>query len=78
MSSRTGTIGKPKTGFDVDELIHNIIELLGYNNSNESIYNCKINSKNVFDLDKLKELVEFLRFGTLRCPFKRKIIIGGL
>lgn len=35
--ARTGTIGKPKIGFDIDELIHNIIELLGYNNSNEAI-----------------------------------------
>ena len=33
----TGTIGKPKTGFDIDELIHNITELLGYNNSNDAV-----------------------------------------
>lgn len=35
--ARTGVIGKPKTGFDIDELIHNIIELLGYNNSNDAV-----------------------------------------
>jgi len=35
--AKTGTIGKPKTGFDIDELIHNIIELLGYNNSNDAV-----------------------------------------
>lgn len=34
---RTGTTGKPKTGFDIDELIHNITDLLGYNNSNEAV-----------------------------------------
>ena len=35
--ARTGVIGKPKTGFDVDELILNITELLGYNNSHEAV-----------------------------------------
>jgi redox-sensing transcriptional repressor len=33
----TGVIGKPKTGFDIDELIKNITELLGYNNSSDAI-----------------------------------------
>lgn len=35
--AKTGVIGKPKTGFDIDELIHNITELLGYNNSNDAV-----------------------------------------
>ncbi|WP_040951463.1 redox-sensing transcriptional repressor Rex [Gorillibacterium massiliense] len=33
----TGTVGRPKSGFKVDELIRNIIEMLGYNNSSEAV-----------------------------------------
>jgi redox-sensing transcriptional repressor len=33
----TGSVGKPKTGFEVNTLIDDIIEILGYNNTHDAI-----------------------------------------
>lgn len=35
--AQTGSVGKPKTGFSVNELIDDINEILGYNNANEAV-----------------------------------------